>query len=478
MSSSENSETTLGRLAARGTFWSVLSFGSAQFIRLGSNLVLTRLLFEEAFGLMALVTVFLVALQLFSDIGIGPSIVQNERGDEPAFYNTAWTIQVGRGVMLWLVSLLGAAPFAYFYEEPALRSLIPFCAITALLGGLNSTKLHSIERHLDLKKRFIIDVTAALLGAVVMIALAYQWRSVWALAVGVVVSSATTLVLGHVTIEGARNRLWFDRDAMSSLIRFGRWVFLSTLLTFMVSHSDRLIFGKLIPISMLGVYGIGANMASLPQAGLSRLSLQILFPVWSRVRNEGGDMNASVRSMRWMALLAGGWICAGFAGGGQVIIDILYDDRYRDAGWVLQLLSIGSWFMTLETTSGGVFLARGESHWLTTFGATKLVGLAVFIPLGYHLYGFPGAVAGYVASDVLRYCMTAFAMARVGTRTFLTDIALTLLFVGSAGLSYFVATKVELPWAPLVGDAFVVFVVVTLLWAPLALITWRRRRSS
>src|SRR3989442_984776 len=98
--------------AMRGMVWAFSSYGVNQFLRLASNLVLSRLLAPKAFGLMALVAVFLSGLQMFSDVGIRPSIIQNRRGDEPDFLNTAWTIQVIRGTALWLLSCLIAWPAA------------------------------------------------------------------------------------------------------------------------------------------------------------------------------------------------------------------------------------------------------------------------------------------------------------------------------------------------------------------------------
>ena len=116
--------------ASVGAFWSFTGYGGAQVIRLASSLLLTRLLFEEAFGIMALVTVFMQGLQLFSDIGLGPNIVQNERGDDPKFLNTAWTMQVARGFTLWLIACIGAKPFAEFYGEPMLAWIIPISPST------------------------------------------------------------------------------------------------------------------------------------------------------------------------------------------------------------------------------------------------------------------------------------------------------------------------------------------------------------
>src|SRR5690554_6229289 len=98
--------------AARGSVWTILGFGGAQAIRLVSNLILARLLFPEAFGLMALVMLLIVGLSLFSDIGIEQSIMRNPRGEERAFLDTAWTMQVARGWVLWLAAWAVALPAA------------------------------------------------------------------------------------------------------------------------------------------------------------------------------------------------------------------------------------------------------------------------------------------------------------------------------------------------------------------------------
>jgi O-antigen/teichoic acid export membrane protein len=110
--------SSIKKLAIRGAVWTIASYGTSQILRFGSNLILTRLFIPDVFGLMALVYVFISGLHLFSDIGIGTSIIQNKRGDDPVFLNTAWTMQVIRGVGLWICSFLIAWPVAAFYAKP------------------------------------------------------------------------------------------------------------------------------------------------------------------------------------------------------------------------------------------------------------------------------------------------------------------------------------------------------------------------
>ena len=169
--------------------------GGQQFLRLASNLILTRLMFPEAFGLMALIQTFMVGLQMFSDIGIGPSIIQNRRGEDPDFLNTAWTIQIIRGTILWLLSCALAWPLARFYDEPQIFWLMPVVGLSALITGFRSTKNAVANRNMQLGLQTAIALASQAAGLVVMIVLAWMTSSVWSLVIGGLVSGSVFGVL-------------------------------------------------------------------------------------------------------------------------------------------------------------------------------------------------------------------------------------------------------------------------------------------
>ncbi|NEQ25446.1 MAG: oligosaccharide flippase family protein, partial [Microcoleus sp. SIO2G3] len=151
--------TSLKKLAIRGMIWTIAGYGAGQILRFGSNLILTRLLAPELFGLMALVNIFVMGLHLFSDVGIGMNVVQNKRGDDPDFLNTAWTIQVIRGAFLCLACLLITWPLAHLYNEPQLLWLIPLTGtLSTLVSAFNSPTLFLLERHMDVGTQTKIDL--------------------------------------------------------------------------------------------------------------------------------------------------------------------------------------------------------------------------------------------------------------------------------------------------------------------------------
>jgi O-antigen/teichoic acid export membrane protein len=193
--------SSIKKLAIRGAVWTIASYGTSQILRFGSNLILTRLLIPDVFGLMALVYVFISGLHLFSDIGIGTSIIQNKRGDDPVFLNTAWTMQVIRGVGLWICSLLIAWPVAAFYEkpnqEPSFLWLLPVVGLNTLISGFNSTALFKLNREIALGKLAVFELGGQISSLIVIIVWAWFSPTVWALVAGSLVSAVIQLVWSH-----------------------------------------------------------------------------------------------------------------------------------------------------------------------------------------------------------------------------------------------------------------------------------------
>jgi len=466
--------------ASTSAVWTVLGHGGAQFIRLASNLVVTRLLLTEYFGLMALVNVFLIGLQLFSDIGIGPALIQNKRED-PDFVNTVWTMQVIRGLALCLIAMPLAAPFAAFYDQPILASLIRVAALTAAIQGFNSASIFTQTRHLHLKRPIMLQFVAQLTGAVVMIIWAWFTRSIWSLVAAGIVAAIVTVVLSHVWLPGIRNRFRFDRHVARSLFAFSSWIFLGTVAVFAADQLDRIIFGKITTMTTLGVYSIAVMLAVAPTYALTRLASTVLFPLYSRISHSSADLSEVFLTARRPLLVLGGWATAGLVAGGPTIIRLLYDSRYWEAGWMLQILSAGLWFgMILGGTAGSVVLAVGRSDWLAATAFSKVLGMAAFVPLGYWLGGFPGAVAGLSTSELVRYAVAQFAAVKLGFDGRPQDLKFTVRIGIAAFVGWFgVRWLTELGITHVVLHAVVVFVLVTAFWArPLLVLLGRVRRKE
>lgn len=398
---------------ARGRFRrslgaSVINTGGSQVIRLAGNLILTRLLFPEAFGLMAMVNVVLVGLEMFSDLGIGASVVQRRERPGLAFLQTAWTLQVFRGIALWIIASAVAWPLAHFYREPSLAPVLMAAAFTLVLVALKSPAIHLCARnfrHGDLAR---IDLISAVVGLLVSIGLAYTFRSVWALVAGGIAAAGLNAILSWWLPEQVRVRFRWDPRCRRELIGFGRWILVATIFAFLAAHGDRLLLARFLTFAELGVYTVAFFFAQSVTTFLGGLSTRTLFPVLSRLENE---------DPQWMhyrrLLLAGALVpLAIFLIGGPLLIEVLYDARYEPAGSLLQWLALAAALATLRLMAEPVLLARGDSYsrmWLGIAEAAIVVGASA---LGGLLFGLTGFLFGYVAGQFLTYLPMAWLLHR------------------------------------------------------------------
>jgi O-antigen/teichoic acid export membrane protein len=444
-------DARVGGSAVRASVWAIGSFGAAQLLRFGSNLILTRLLYPEVFGLMALVFAFISGLWMFSDIGITPSVVQNPRGDDEGFLRTAWTIQVLRGIGLGLVAALIAHPLAWFYDQPILDKIMPVLGLTTILAGFESIAMPTSQRRLKVGRYALIELLGQGLGivaTVVLAALNRHWygpshpAAVWAIVFGSLFGSLMRLIFSHTLLPHFKHRFHLGREDLGALLRFGSWVLVSSMLTFFASQLDRLFLGKYVPLALLGVYGIALALAQLPSQIASRLSSLVMFPAFSRV-HEREDFRRTWLRGRMPVVLGGALLVCGLLATGPYVIDTLYDRRYTSAGWILQFLAVGAWFQILEYVNSSVLMAQGKIDLHAFNQGVKAAALVVLVPLGFHVAGFRGIMFGLVLSDATKYVSSAVMLRRRGLGTAVRDGATSLATACLAAVGFFAGKLVR-----------------------------------
>ena len=427
--------SSVKKLAIRGTIWTIASYGSSQILRFGSNLILTRLLVPEVFGLMALVYVFIIGINLFSDLGIGPSLIQNKRGDEPDFYNTAWTMQVFRSIGIWFCCLLIAWPASILYGEPQLFFLIPAVGFNSVLDGFKSTSEVMLNRRLEIGKLSFYEFVGQIISIVVMIILAAIYRNVWSLVIGSLVSALILTVWSHWWVPGVRNRFFWETEAAKSIFSFGKWIFISTALTFVSEQSDRLILGRLITLTSLGVYGIAFALSDIPRQVLTALSGKVLFPAFSKFADlPRPEFRAKIQKNRKIFLLGATLGVAVLASIGDKLIPLLYPKAYDDAAWMLPLLAIGFWPRILTQTIDAALFAVGQSRYPALGSFLKFLYMSIGLPLGFHLmggsqgYGLQGALIVIALNDIPYYGAVLYGLWRERLACVMQDLKATALF--------------------------------------------------
>lgn len=434
----------------RAGSWVLGGFGASQFVRLATNVVLARLLSPDVFGLMAVVYILMVGMALFSDLGINRSVVQSRRGSHPELLDTAWTIQVIRGLGLGAVSVTIAGGFALaarvgwtsartVYGDPRLPWIVAAFSVVAILAGFESIRVGVAKREMQMRALTKIDIASQLSATASMILVAWLTHSIWALVVGAIVAGAVRCGYGHLMLPGHRERLRLVPDAAAELLGNGKWIFLASILGFAAVNGDRLLLGGLIDPKSFGLYAVAFLLVNVLQQVSSTLSTNVAYPAVAEVHRERPhDLARVLQKFQWLydGVVVGA--AAVLLTLGPTIIHVLYDSRYRDAGWIMAVLAmgiVGTRYQVVEQA----YQAVGKPQLVTLANFIRLAGLAAGIGIGHALWGFPGAVAGIAASQFAAWPLAWWFKARHHAFSWRSEAMLLPALAGGAVLGWLIS---------------------------------------
>lgn len=427
------------------SIWIVVAFGLTQLSRLGSNLIVTRLLEPEMFGIMAIIYIIMHGLGMFSDLGLWAFIVRHKEGLEERVLNTVWTMQVIRGWMMYGVLIFATLVFValkeYYgiqfqgvFEEDELPSLILVVGVTAVINGYKTMAPAVMSRDLKRARLEMIQLFAQLSGISVMIYWAWISPNIWALVSASIVSAVMDFTLTFFLFP-VRHHFTWDKKVVREVYDFGKWIVIASILTYIAAQGDRLFFGMYITPAQLGVYSIGFMLAGTITTLARQLSFKVWFPFLSKAANKDRSLLKSkyykIRLRQDMILfLTAGFIIAT----APDIVKFLYDIRYIEAGWVLQVLALSLVGESMTMLGMECLSALGVTKYRMKIMLVRSAFLFIGLPICFFYYDFPGAVY-FVAINVFWGIPIIYMeLKRNHVFSFLLEIrALPLIFLGYIG---------------------------------------------
>lgn len=383
--------------------WVTFIFGLSQIIRLGSNLVLTRMLEPEIFGIMAIVFVVIFGLVMLTDLGLWSFVVRHKEPENTHVLNVVWTLQVIRSWVLF--ALVGVASvFIYFgntllpdyfhgvYANPLLPALIFVSSISTLIMGHKSMASAVMSRKMNIGKVELIELVAQLVSVAVMLTWVWIYPTIWALISASIVSAFVSVILNYFLFPYKHKFAW-DKRIATEVFHYSKWIIVASTLTYLFSQGDRLYFGATITPKMLGIYSIALMMCTSITAIVDTLAGKIVFPALTSVAHNNRpalkDKYYTVRlySDSLIFLLVGILLATS-----TLIIDTLYDERYIEAGWMLQILLFSVIGNTLSVVSMECLSALSITKVRMWVMLARTIGIIIGLPLAFQFFGLPGAL--------------------------------------------------------------------------------------
>jgi lipopolysaccharide exporter len=384
-----------------GTFILAGTAVATVVFRLGSNLILTRLLSPEIFGFVAIVISVSVVLTLITDMGFHAFVVRHPRGEEREFLDTVWTVRVIRSAILVVLILLAAPWLASLYGRPETTPAILVLAFVFALDGVSSLGVISATRQERAGFVSIFDFVMTVLTTCILVAVVIVIRSEWGFLLGFVLGAAVRAVASYTAFPGSFRRLSLDRGAAKELVAFAWIVVPSSIITLALTQWDKVVFPRFLDLGEFGLYMVALGIVGAITSFTIAYTHRIVYPALARLsRDDPEGLIADYYQLRLYVTAALALSIGMVAGASGIIVQVLFDDRYLGVAWYLGVLVFAPAFQYNVGCAEAYLVAVGKISWVLTFNVLRLVHVIFFGSIGYYFIGITGLLLAMATMDV------------------------------------------------------------------------------
>ncbi len=402
-------EKSINQQIATGAIWMVGARFAVKGISLVSIMILARLLTPEDFGIIALASSIYAMIELMRAMGFDTVLIQKQNvGRE--YYDTAWTLQIIFSTFASLIMVLISEPVANYYGDLRLTPVLWLMAGMTFLNGLTNIGVVEFRKKMDFNKEFLFQVLVKLSGFLVTVPLAFYWKSYWAMLMGMLSTRFVSVCLSYY-MQSFRPRPSLSKH--EDVLGFSSWLFMNNILVYINQNGQNFIVAKLLGGQSLGVLSVSSELSNMTSDEIIAPINRAAYPGFAKVSNDKILLKKTYLSiLPYIALLAA---LAGFSISAlaPVLVKALLGDKWLEGVPIIEIISLASLFMALNTNSGSVFLAVGRPKILTYLMTVRLL---LILPLLFYLipqFGLMGVAYTFALGAFLLFPLSQYIAARI-----------------------------------------------------------------
>jgi lipopolysaccharide exporter len=383
-------------------FATAFSFVAQGALRLGSSMVLTRIVLPEAYGIMTILLSIYFVVEMLADINVTLFIVRDKNGAHPRYLNTAWTMRLGRGLLnSGIVFVCAPLISSSLYHIPALIAPLRVFSLLFTIAALESMSYPLAIRQKQSRIYVYSELVASFLATGFTITYSYHSRDYWGMIYGTLLSRILMTLFSYRFYRDLRPKVQFNWAAAREILQFTKFTMPSSILTLALSQFDKVALLRLFDLQLLGVYGLATNIANVIESLITKISQLVLYPRCAhnfRTNRDTFSLKYYTENTRlFIGILI---IPAAVGGAANFIIRLLYPPQYALAGAVLQALMVRAALLALASPAEDLLIAAGESHVILFGNIFRAVSMCAVSLSGYYFFGFMGFIYGIAFSGL------------------------------------------------------------------------------
>lgn len=415
-------DNIVGRTVTGGV-WVTINNVIDRILQLATVLVLARLVGPTAFGLFGIALVIQSALKRLTRLGFDSALIQHRDDDVDTYLDTVWTVKTVRGLAIGILLFVAAPLASRVFGDPQLINILRVFAALPVISGLQNPGVVYFVKDLEFHRDVAHKLSSRLAYVLVGLGVGFVTRSVWALVFAMIASSVVSLVVSYL-IHSYRPRPRFDRSAATELFGFGKWIFGSEWLSFLINEGDDVFVGLVLGPAALGIYQLSYQLSNAPATEITHPIQRVLFPAYSKIQDDVASLRRGYfTTIRVISLLSFP------ASVGIVVVAPVFVRAVLGPDWLemiipIQVLGAYAVVRSIRSSTVPLFRAIDRPDYDTKIRMLKLILIGSFIYPAAQMFGVAGValvilghalvvapIASYVAVRSVDGRMVAFGRA-------------------------------------------------------------------
>lgn len=345
--------SNLSTQVRNGFAWSLIENFSLQGIRFFIGIVMARLLSPTDYGLVGMLTVFIVVSDLLVNSGIGSALNKMQDRKEQDF-STAFLFNFTIGIALYVILFLSSGAIASFYGISQLKMLMQILALSLIINSLCVVPMAKLQISLKFRCISLVTVISAVASGISGIGFAMNGYGVLALVYSTIIGNATRLVLLYIIVKWIP-RTGFSYASFKNMFSYGSKLLGGQLIDTIYTNVYPLVIGKVYSATALGFYSRAQGYANLPASTFTMMIYRVCFPAFCKQNNNKKELMSSYLSMMRYVSFCTIFVMMMLLSLAEPLIVVLITDKWISCANMLKVLCLATmWYPILEVNLSAI----------------------------------------------------------------------------------------------------------------------------
>lgn len=400
---------SIGHKATSGAIWATIDKVAFMGIQFSINLILARILLPKDFGIVGMITIFIVISQTLTDAGFGSALIQKKNPTQTDF-STIFFWNLGLSVIIYLILFISAPIISHFFKLDLLCDVLRVLALGLIINGITAVQRIRLQKKLAFQTIAIVNLTSYTIGGVTAIIMAENGYGVWSLVYMQLVYGLCNIMLLWVTTKWHPSAT-FSVSSFRSMFGFGGYIMAANILQTVCNNIQGVIIGKRFSATQLGFYSQAYKLDQVTSVSIPQVILQVAYPIYSSLQDDLDRLNKIILMNIRVTAFVVFPILATLILIAEPLILFLYGQKWIPAVPYFRIFCVGGFFVCLQNLSFYAVAAVGKSRDLFYWSFYKWGFLLISLLIGME-FGMYGILWAMVLGNINIYFTNAMLAQR------------------------------------------------------------------